>query len=255
MKRNHAIALGAASMLVLAGPTIVASASTPPTEGGGGVVALDTTYYWNSLPDWSKRVRYTPGTVVRYGSKAWQATRSGKNHKPKTSSSYWVQVYAVGQPGTGATGPTGAQGPTGPTGHTGATGATGVTGPSNGYFATGAAGLNVPAGGALLATIPALPAGHYIVTATASMVTGPGGLPACTFNVAGATVAGSPLWYSPGDPVANSYKSVAITYGLTLPTLLGSTTESVSLYCWGPGAVTTTISTSSITAVKVGSLN
>lgn len=254
MNRNAAVALGAATMMLVAGPALVsgAAASTPAGDGGG-VVALDTTYYWNALPDWSKRTRYTPGTVVRYGSKAWQARRTGKNHKPKTSSSYWVQVYAVGQPGTGATGPAGPTGPAGATGAHGATGATGATGPSNGYFATGALGQAVPAGGVALATIPALPPGHYILSASVSMISVGASQPQCTFNIAGATVPGSPLWLE--QRPAGGTSTAALNYAVTVPTLLGSTTESASLYCWNTAGTTATTVTAQLTAIKVASLN
>jgi hypothetical protein len=249
MKRATAIALGAASVMVLASPAM-GSLASPPSDVNPGVVTLDTTYYWNDLPSWSSKKRYTPGTVVRYGSKAWQSIKSGKNHKPKSSSSYWSQVYAVGQPGAGTTGPTGPAGPTGPTG------STGPTGPSTGYLATGAAGQTIPQGPATvaLATFPALPAGAYIVNASASMGAAAGTNVYCTLVTAGGgSVPGSPLWT--GTSVGGGTLSMAFTYAVSLPTVLGNPTEALSLTCArGVGGGSGTVTTAALTAIRVASL-
>lgn len=245
MNRNAAVALGAATMMLVAGPALVSGATGgTPTGDGGGVVALDTTYYWNSLPDWSKKTRYTPGTVVRYGSKAWQATKSGKNHKPKSSSSYWVQVYAVGQPGTGATGPAGP---------TGATGATGPTGPSAAFQATNAAVVVIGAANTQVVSLP-LAGGSYVVSASAVLQTtvfSPRTM-FCELADGNCTVYAPITWAAtdPGFPVTARW-TANTSLAVTVPAVVGA---SVQLMCRTTVAGVQTTGTAVIHATHVASL-
>lgn len=250
MSQKPAVAIALAGMVALAVPALGSAVS--PIPGEVAAITSASTPVWNDLPIWAKRTRYQPGAIVRYGTRAYEALRSGKNRKPKSVSVYWAIVYAIGQPGTGPVGPTGTTGPTGPSG---TTGPTGPTGPSNGHVATNAAPVVLAPGWLPLVSLTLGP-GHYVLSATTNLESAGAGVLECNFtNATGAPVTPAPLWTRGVFAGANAHSNVAITYALSLPVIAGNATESVALACRASVPAAVTRGTAALTAIKVGSLS
>lgn len=147
----------------------------------------------------------------------------------------------------GAAGPVGAAGPAGIQGEAGPQGQVGPAGPGiNGataYSAYGSNAVMLDPLGATIVTLPALPRGNYFLTATSSFRGGTG-VTNCWFHLEMGAFSNNVLFAD-----AAGQQSVAVS-GIWDPWEDGSV---VSLQCAGDSAAMNYSST--ITAIKVGSLN
>lgn len=141
MRRTALVTGFAAGVTLLAVPAVAAVPTTPESVGAD----------WVFKKEWSSSQAYPKGSVVRYNSALWLATKKVKKGSAAPgSNSRWALLLRDGDLGgagaVGAPGPAGAPGEAGAAGPAGATGAQGVAGLQGSTGATGATGSTGPDG-------------------------------------------------------------------------------------------------------------
>lgn len=229
-----AFALLTVIAMVAAAPEAVAQAPGRETAPAGYSAGQSPVFAanWSDLPAWSKTTRYRVGAAVRFQSKAWQATKPGRNHKPSAGSSYWIRVTVTGEPGSGSAGPpgpagpAGAVGPSGPPGPSGPTGARGPAGPVTAYQATNSVDKGLASTFTTIVSLP-LPQGRYVVSGfTPMLVTAvaAGRLVECTLTDAGGqSFSLTSLWA--GTYGVQAFLTASVAYAVTVADPAGGSVE------------------------------
>ncbi len=148
---------------------------------------------------------------------------------------------------------TGQTGPKGATGLTGAKGATGAAGPSNTYASATEAGVSISALPGTIAREVTVPAGDYVVSATAALDNGQAqaNAPYCSLTGPNGSIKGT---YETLKLAANLAQGEAGIYSTTVGTTF-AVAGAIQLRCdTSPDNANVQISTRSLVAVKVGAL-
>lgn len=249
--RRFAIPVLVSALTAVALPQTAHAAEFPATEARPGVVyaCLTAKTGWMRVP---KQKTLNGKTVV-------QCRRTEELR-------WWGVTGAMGQPGAnGATGPQGPQGPQGATGGSGPAGPAGPPGPkgdqgnpgtngTNGYSVAYLATSQPPTLGGLfigsgVAVSRTVPAGSYVITASASMSNSSAFLAECQISWNGST--DKPSYAASSAPVPGIHG--ASTMNLVTAVFEGGATVD---YVCGPRDRTTFVLDSALmTFIKVDSIN
>lgn len=153
----------------------------------------------------------------------------------------------------GAAGQNGATGATGPTGATGATGATGPIGPSNGYYRRAGVVQVTNAAPVIVVQFPTNNfTGDFVVSGTVKISNPQGGADStisCHLVMGSESSDDSYLFLTPGVDLGGRLGTIPLIMGYS-----GKTDANISITCNVSGGPVNVVS-SSITAIKVGTLN